>query len=369
MQTAANLIPGRATAGATADYHRRHGTSAAARALDGALLAPVGLGTYLGEDSDENDALYREAIERALERGLNVIDSAINYRSQRSERMVGAAVAGAVAAGRVRREEVVVATKAGYVPFDGARPRNFRAYVEETYIRPGIMKADEFVSGCHCMAPGYLEDQIERSRQNLGLATIDIYYLHNPETQFDAVDRVEFLRRTREAFATFENAARQGRIGVYGTATWNGYRRPESATEHLSLAALCALAREVGGDDHHFKVIQLPYNLAMPEAFSLKNQMVDGHRVSVLEAARALGIYVMASASLLQGQLTERLPDDLRATLGCETDAQRAIQFVRSTPGIGTALVGMKRAAHVEAAAAVAHAPAIAAEKISALFD
>ena len=65
----------------------------------------------------------------------------------------------------------------------------------------------------------------------------------------------------------------------------------------------------------------------------------------------------MASAPVLQGQLAERLPDELRAALGFDTDVQRALQFVRSTPGIGTALVGMKSAAHVEENARVAAVP------------
>jgi aryl-alcohol dehydrogenase-like predicted oxidoreductase len=113
-------------------------------------------------------------------------------------------------------------------------------------------------------------------------------------------------------------------------------------------------AREVGGDTHRFRVIQLPYNLAMGEAFTLGNQPVDGEAVSLLETARRLGIYVMTSASIYQGQLARNLPPVLGEHLpGLATDAQRAIQFVRSTPGVGTALVGMKRVAHVEENAAL----------------
>ena len=35
----------------------------------------------------------------------------------------------------------------------------------------------------HCMSPAYLENQIERSRRNLGMETIDLFYVHNPESQ------------------------------------------------------------------------------------------------------------------------------------------------------------------------------------------
>ena len=108
-------------------------------------------------------------------------------------------------------------------------------------------------------------------------------------------------------------------------------------------------------------MIQLPYNLAMPEAFTRANQKLEGVFVSTLAAAQRLGMYVMASASVYQGQLTRGLPAVVTDYLpGLTSDAQRAIQFVRSTPGIGTALVGMKTLAHVDenlAAAAVAPMP------------
>jgi len=108
-------------------------------------------------------------------------------------------------------------------------------------------------------------------------------------------------------------------------------------------------ARKVGGESHGFRFIQLPYNLAMPEAFNLRNQTVGDKRLTILEAAAALGVSVIASASILQGRVARGLPEDLRESLGSlATDAQTAIQFVRSTPGIATGLVGMSHREHVE---------------------
>ena len=295
----------------------------------GLALSSVGIGTYLGRDDDVTDALYEAAIERALLSGINVIDSAVNYRRQRSERAVGRALAKAVSAGQVAREGVVVATKGGFLPFEGAPPL-------------GLLAAGDLVGGSHCITPRYLEDQIERSRTNLGLETIDIYYLHNPETQLGEVSRPVFMRRLRAAFEFLEGAARDGRIGVYGTSTWSGYRQPPSARDFLSLPDMVALAEEVGGPEHHFRVVQLPYNLAMTEAFTLPNQLDNREPVALLEAARKLGLYAMTSASIYQGQLVRNLPPVLSEVLpGLDTDAQRALQFVRSTPGVGTALVGM----------------------------
>ncbi len=364
------MISGRATPDGTDAYRRR--TAAAPehfRAFAGSWLSSLGIGTYLGAEDPATDEAYRDAVIRALELGLNVVDTAVNYRHQRSERAIGQALSALIGKGALRREEVVVATKGGFIPFDGAVPRDPGSYFTETYLRPGIIGPDDVVASCHCMTPRYLADQLDRSRRNLGLETLDVYYIHNPETQLGEVARPEVLERIRAAFAFLESAVADGRIALYGTATWNGYRQPPSAREYLSLAELDKIAREVGGERHHFRVVQLPYNLAMAEAFTLGNQTVDGETVSLIEAARRLQIYVMTSATIHQGQLTRNLPPVLAEQLpGLSTDAQRAIQFVRSTPGAGTALVGMKRAAHVEENAALVRVSPVPWEKFRVLF-
>jgi aryl-alcohol dehydrogenase-like predicted oxidoreductase len=302
--------------------------------------------------------------------GFNVIDSAVNYRRQRSERSIGAALRALIAAGTVSREEVVLATKGGFIPFEGAVPGDPGAYLIENYVRPGIVAPSDIVAGCHCLTPPYLADQLDRSRANLGVETIDVYYLHNPETQLSAVDRPTFLGRMRAAFSFLETAVAAGKVRLYGTATWSGYRQPPSAPDFLSLAELERLAREVAGEGHHFRVVQLPYNLAMTEAFMRANQTVGDEIVSVFEAARRLDIYVMTSASIYQGQLARNLPPVIAEFLpGLDSDAQRALQFVRSTPGVGTALVGMKQVAHVEDNAGLTAVPPLGWEEFQKLFS
>src|SRR3989442_13118189 len=128
----------------------------------------------------------------------------------------------------------MVATKGGYIPFDGAVPRDARAWFTQTYLDTGIVRPGQVVGGSHCMTPRYLADQIERSRVNLGLETIDIYYVHNPESELEEVDRSEFLARLRAAFEALEQAVRDGKIRCYGTATWNGYREDPGAPGYRS---------------------------------------------------------------------------------------------------------------------------------------
>ena len=312
-------------------------------------VSSIGFGTYLGHHDDVTDRLYQEAIKRAIELGCNVIDAAINYRFQRSERAIGAALKQLFDSGKATRDEIVVATKGGYFPFENEPPRDARGWILENIINTGAAHPQDIVSGSHCMSPSYLENQLSKSLQNLGLETIDIYYIHNPETQLDAVSRKEFLQRIRAAFEFLEQAVADGRIQYYGTATWNGYRVAPEARGYLSLAELAEVAEDVAGESHHFRVIQLPYNLAMPEAFTSDNQTLDGETLSSLIAASKLGVTVMCSASLLQSQLTRGLPGFIAETFdNLKTDAQRAIQFVRSTPGVTTALIGMSQRSHAE---------------------
>jgi aryl-alcohol dehydrogenase-like predicted oxidoreductase len=313
--------------------------------------------------------MYQEAIKRAVELGVNVIDSAINYRFQRSERAIGAALRQLFEAGKASRDEIIVATKGGFLPFEGEPPRDARGWVFENIINTGAARPEDIV-GSHCMAPTYLEHQMSESLRNLGIETIDVYYVHNPESQLDQIGRDEFIKRVRAAFEFLETSVTDGRIRFYGTATWNGYRQSPGARDYLSLAEMAAVARDVGGADHHFRVVQMPYNLAMPEALTADNQAIDGEQLSPLVAASRLGITVMCSASILQGQLAQNLPPFIRAALkGVSTDAQRAIQFVRSTPGVTTALIGMSHRSHVEENLMTARIPPAPVEDFLKIFS
>jgi aryl-alcohol dehydrogenase-like predicted oxidoreductase len=319
------------------------------RIVEELQLSSIGIGTYLGDPSDETDASYRDAVIRAVTLGSNVIDSAANYRFQRSERAIGQALRQLTGELGFAREELVLCTKGGYIPFDGAPPRDVRAYIEETFVRPGIAQLSDFAGGSHCMTPAYLTNQLEQSLANLGVDCIDVYYIHNPESQLGFVTEGEFYDRLRRAFESLEAARAQNKIRSYGVATWSGFRTAPDSRSHHSLLRMAHLAEGVAGKEHGFKFIQLPFNLGMPEALTVPTQQVGGQQFSILEAARALGIAVVASASLLQGRAARGLPDEIREPLGSlTTDAQTAIQFVRSTPGITTALVGMSNPAHVE---------------------
>jgi len=340
-----------ATSEGTARYRQRFKDVAVAahfRQAHGLWLSSVGIGTYLGEPDEETDRRYTKAVVRAVELGANVIDTAANYRFQRSERSIGAALSELTQLG-FAREEIVICTKGGYLPFDGAPPRDVRQYVEENFIQTGIAGWGDIAGGAHCMTPRYLESQLRQSLRNLNLDCVDVYYVHNPESQLSAVAQKEFWKRLRAAFEFLEQCVAQGSIKNYGVATWDGFRDEPGARAYHSLEHMVEIAREIAGDRHHFRFIQLPLNLAMPEALFFQNQKLGDEYVSVTEAAQAFGMNVIASGSILQGEVARGLPEAIREALGSlGTDAQTGIQFVRSAPGVTTALVGMSRVEHVE---------------------
>lgn len=354
----ASSIAGRATADGTSRFAGRHSARFVPdyfRPLspppDELRVSSIGLGTYLGECSTADDEEYTEAAHLALASGISLIDTAINYRCQRSERAVGRALSRAVRENIVARDEIVLCTKGGYIPLDDTPPatrEEYQAYVEREFISTGLARTEDIVGGAHCIAPAFLDAQIARSRANLGVDTIDVYYVHNPEQQLDAIGPAELAVRLRAAFEMLERQCDNGTIGAYGCATWNGLRAAPGTRGHLSLAELVSLARDVCGDRHHFAAVQLPINLACTEAVRQPTQPLGEHTVPVLQAAGELGVAVVASATLLQGKLAQHLPPTVHDALpGFSTDAQRAIAFVRSLPMVTAALVGMKSVRHV----------------------
>ncbi len=363
-----------ATAEGTRRYAQRFSNYAAAghfreqSAAGGLLLSSLGIGTYLGNPDSRTDQAYTDAVVAAVSGGINVIDSAINYRFQRSERSIGAALAQLQQLG-FQRDEIILCTKGGYLTPDGEMPANPSDYFFREYIEAGIMRGEDIAAGSHCMTPPYLQNQLSRSLQNLGVECIDVYYLHNPETQLSAVSREEFIRRVRAVFEFLESAVSAGKIRFYGIATWNAFRQPQNAPDYISLGEMDILASEIAGEGHHFRFVQLPFNLAMTEALTRANQPLDSRQLPIIEAAHALEITLVASASLLQRKLAGNLPGFIGQVLGLENDVQRALQFARSSPGITTALVGMSRVEHVQENLKLLRVEPASADQFSNLFD
>ncbi|GAA0533585.1 aldo/keto reductase [Halorubrum ejinorense] len=341
------------------------------------VVSSVGIGTYLGEPTPAVDEDSRESIALALRSGINHVDTAANYRCGRAERVVGDALRDAP----VDREAVVVATKGGFLPFDGERPADPSAYVRERFVEPGIVDPDDLANGAHSLAPAFLEWSLERSLDRLGLDAVDCYYVHNPETQLAVRSREAVYDALEAAFETLERRRAAGDVGAYGVATWDAFRLPADADGALSLAEVLGRAEAAGeavgpDDDHGFEAIQLPFNVAMADAFTRANQPAppgsdDEGPVSVLEFAHEAGLSVVTSASVGQGDLTVdgAIPADVDATLAGDTPAQRALNFARSAPGVTSSLVGTSDPDHVRENVAAGTFDPLGASAFDAVFE
>ncbi|MFB6172382.1 MAG: aldo/keto reductase [Haloarculaceae archaeon] len=338
------------TKAATWDYRDRFEDAEFARTYfrrfgDG-VVSSIGAGTYLGAPTDEVDERYREALVAALESGVNVLDTAVNYRCQRSERVVGEALRAA----DVERDAVLVATKGGFVPFDGDRPDDPGAYVREEFVDPGLVDPDDLVRG-NCIAPDFVEALLDRSLDNLGLDRIDCYYVHNPETQLEQFDRETVYDRLEATFVRLEERAQDGDLDHYGVASWECFRVPEDHPAYLSLPEVASRARSAakaaGSTGTHFRAVQLPFNVSMADAFTVESHPAVDGRQSALWFAADAGLNVFTSASVAQGDLAREMPDAVADVVAGETRAQKAINFARSAPGVTAALVGMGSPAHV----------------------
>ena len=308
-------------------------------------LSNVGIGTYLGNPDTETDKLVEDAIKKSILGGINVIDSAINYRAQKAERSVGNAISQLIDNDDISREEIFVSTKNGYVTNDGDIKEDLMQYVMREYGKTGIVKEGDISPGYHCMTIPYLNDQLERSLKNLGMDCIDLMYLHNSVEGQTHLPREQFLKNLKDVFEFYEKKRKEGKIRFYGMATWECFRTTPENPLFLQLAEVMDLAVQAGGKEHGFRFIQLPFNLMLDQAYMTKNHNVGGKTVSALEAAKEFNLGVFTSVPIMQGKL---LAANAIPEFGNFSASVRLLQFVRSTPGITAPLIGHKLESHVK---------------------
>jgi aryl-alcohol dehydrogenase-like predicted oxidoreductase len=297
--------------------------------------------------------------------GINVVDTAINYRSQKAERSVGKAISELIEDGKITRDEIFISSKNGYVTNDADVQLGFWEYVKEEYSQKGVIQEGDVTSGYHCMTVPYLSDQLERSLKNLGLETIDLMYLHNAvEGQIKDVSKDKFLENLKSVFELYEQKRKEGKIKFYGMATWECFRVPSDNPQYLSLEDTVNLAKQVGGENHGFRFIQLPYNMNYDQALLAKNQTLVNEHVSILESAVRLGIGVFTSVPFMQGRL---LAPGVMPEFNKLKPSLRALQFIRSTPGVLAPLVGQKSEAHVLENLEIMKIPSMTDEEFLAL--
>jgi aryl-alcohol dehydrogenase-like predicted oxidoreductase len=372
------MIPGHATRAGTEAYAASFGAACAAGHYSEFLnqhlkLSSLGVGSFPGAADDATDEAVARIVERALRSGLNVLDSAVHYRYGRALVALRAGLARAFAAG-VAREQLFVAVKGGFLLFPEGQPDDLERWFDAHIAARGLgTRAD--LTGAHLLSAPYLAWQIEFARAALGLETLDAFLVDQPEVHVRAIGKERAHRKVARAFAVLEQAVKEGKLRQYGVATFDAMRVETDDALFQSIASLLGLAegaaRTVWGEPgarHHLRLLQLPFNPAMTEGFTRFSQATgQGNVASTLQAAHQLRLYVMGSHALGKGRFATE--DPLAAGIaGLANPAQRALQFARSTPGIGTALAGLSAPAHLDDMLAVARTPLLAKKDYARLF-
>lgn len=319
------------------------------------VFSKLGLGTFNKEPYKEENYVfhYIEGVKQAIRSGINLIDTASNYRYGQSEKEIGIAIQELMQSNEVKREELIICSKGGFIQLEYPFPKNPYTWISDNIIEKGLATKEDIELDQHCMTPDYLEWSCKKSIENLQVKALDIYFLHNPEIQIQRLGYKKFLKKIESIFRRFEKMADNGLIKSYGIAVWNGFIKNEAIEEHINLEDIVDIAIKVAGENHRFKYIQTPFNIAKTSIYTIPTQKVKGEECTLLQAAHRLNIGVISSSSLLQMNLFKKSfkPETgylLDNNMVLENDIQLALQFVRSTPGLISSLFASKAPIHIK---------------------
>lgn len=261
----------------------------------GLLVSGVGFGSYR---IDIRSLTNKEALKQALLAGINLIDTSSTYTDGNSELLVGNVLRELVHSNKLSRDSLVIVTKGGYL-----QGQNFDLSQARKTANKPFVDLVEYQKGLeHCIHPEFLEDQITRSIERLGIESIDVYMLHNPEYYLKwaknnnmdlAIATKEYYSRIKKAFEHLEKEVQKGRIKHYGISS-NAFPVEADNSDFTSLDAVVKIAENIG-EKNHFSVIEFPMNLAEAGAYSNINQP---NNMTLLQLAQSKNIGVLINRPL-----------------------------------------------------------------------
>lgn len=317
----------------------------------GTPVSRMGMGTYLGHLSDATDAQMLSAMRQLMDLGVCHFDTAPNYRAQRSEAVLGLALA---ESGRPR-SDFFVATKVGFLPFDRSVPQDPKAWIQEQFVDTGLVSGQDILGGTQCFAPAWIEYQLSQSLSRLRTDHVDVLYLHNLESAMAALDGASQEKLCRNAFGKMAELHTNGKIKACGIASWAGFI--EEGPGQLSVEQLSRWAHSEGCGSA-LKFIQAPFSVSMPQALLKATQTAHGKRMSLARATASLGMELISSAPLFHGRLAELdMPEPWMAAFPGFNAAQICLALACAAPGIASTLVGVKSTEHLTQIKAILDRP------------
>ncbi|MDH5691639.1 MAG: aldo/keto reductase [Gammaproteobacteria bacterium] len=350
-------LPGCAEKKATLDYCQRFPALQQSGHFSdflktGIKLSSLGVGTFSGAATPQVDESISQIVETAICNGVNVIDTANHYRYGQSLVAVARGIRAALNKG-FSREQLFLVSKAGFLVPELEKGEEFVHWFKREYVDSGLGSEKDLTRN-HLLSPAYFEKAVDHCCEQLGVETVDAFLVDQPEVHIPAIGKEQLNQKLLKVFEVLERKVQENKIRYYGISTFNGFRVETDDSLFQSLTSMLGLAEKAAqtvsaGTRHHFRLIQLPFNQIMPEGFTRFNQATgQGNIASTLQAAFQLKLYVMASHTLAKGHLASSENESLnRLTPALENAAQRAMQFNRSTPGVGTSLVGLSQIGHL----------------------
>ncbi len=243
-------------------------------------MSKVGFGGYRISIKSED---HERALRKAIIDGVSLIDTSSNYTDGDSERLIGKVLKEVSPAQRP-----LIVSKVGYI-----QGKNLEALseLEEKKRIDDIVHISSDLK--HCIHPLFIEDQIQRTLDRLGLESIDVYLLHNPEYYLKSAgaDKQEYYRRIQAAFEKMEELVDRGVIRHYGISS-NTFVDPKEGDEATDLDIVMGAARDIKLD-HSFRYIQFPMNIL--EMGALERQYDGNH---LIEQANIYGLKTMINRPL-----------------------------------------------------------------------
>ena len=227
----------------------------------GLTVCRLGFGGYR---VDTETPVHRAALERALGSGVNLIDTSTNYADGGSEELVGQVVGDLVRAGRIERESdrhrLEDRLRPGAEPRPGPGARGPRDGRSPSGAVPGELLA--------LRPPGVSRGPARAVARPSGVSRPSTCACSTTRSTSSRMRRSASEGRSSRsgtsstggslaAFRFFEGEVAGGRLRWYGVSS-NTVAQPVDDPEATSLTRMLAAAREAGGPDHHFAVLQLP---------------------------------------------------------------------------------------------------------------
>jgi len=305
-------------------------------------LSKIGIGLYLGDETEIVDNNLFRVLERSLNTGINIFDCSPSYRNGKSEKLIGKLIR------KYPNKTYNISTKGGFIPFDfskGEKAENnyIKELIDSNLIKEELFDQQYFQT----FDVRYLQYSLQKTLENINRDSVEIYYIHNPEYLLERCGREIFLNHMRNVFHWIKTEIENRRILEFGISSWFGFFEREPS-KRLQLNDFINLSKEIG-IRQHFRYIQVPYNFYQTDLLFFKGQEVCNKQISLGSAAEKYNLSLITSATLNQGRLVNyTFPDKVTKIFPNMTSAQISLAFVLSTPSIKSCLVGTNSLDHLE---------------------